>query len=279
MSNDLIAANATNLYWVSDGAVVTLPKAGGTVTTVVQKLGTSGPNTLAVDDTNLYFTFGTSPQFSNVTRVVLPMGNPTTLFPSAAARALALDNANIYWDARSGSGGLVSRGAKTGGVPATLGVGFDIDVSSLATDGVNVYFTNVTPGTVSKVASDGSSPRMVLATKQNAPTAVAVDATDVYWSVPFDPNGMAGIRSCAITGCAVPTMFAPASAVKSIVVDATNVYYFNHTGDTTLVAAPKDGTMPVVLASGQGVADWLAMDATSLYWVSDHKDVKMLAKP
>jgi hypothetical protein len=61
------------------------------------------------------------------------------------------------------------------------------------------------------------------------------------------------------SGQALPTLLA---------VDATNVYWGNHTGGQ-IMKLPKSGGSPIELASGQNQPYTLAVDASNLYWTNN----------
>jgi hypothetical protein len=55
------------------------------------------------------------------------------------------------------------------------------DPVNIAIDEENVYWTDLSAGTVSKIALTGGAP-VVLASDQDEPWTVAVDSTSVYWT-------------------------------------------------------------------------------------------------
>ncbi len=51
----------------------------------------------------------------------------------------------------------------------------------IAVDGISVYWTNYSDGTVMKVPAAGGTPT-ILASDQNGPNSIAVSATSVCWT-------------------------------------------------------------------------------------------------
>jgi hypothetical protein len=104
---------------------------------------------------------------------------------------------------------------------------------------------------------------LTLASGQSAPTWVAVDATNAYWT-----NGDGTIMKCAIGGCGGnPTMVATDTPGSwGIAVDATSVYWTN--SNSGVWKAPIAGGAPIQLASGS-TARAITVDSTNVYWVND----------
>jgi len=109
-----------------------------------------------------------------------------------------------------------------------------------------------------------------LATDPAVPSAVAVDATHVYWG-----NSQSEIWSVPVAGGA-PVMLSlgPANGgVLGLVVDATSVYWTEITLNPVagwVMKAPLGGGEAVTLAA----ATWpigIAVDATSVYWAESEE--------
>ncbi len=219
----VLAVDTTHVYWTDgmlEESVVSIPVAGGTAATLFSGSVVEG---LAVSTGSVYFWSGAGPvnlvsvplpmgtssnllmsatpgplvasgnsiYWSDATGDVVTVGadggTVSTLAMGSAsafvAGNMASDGARVYWveqDTSTGTASLLSL-ATTGGQPSTLATSFRI--SSVATDGSNVYYTensNADTGDVAKVGTTGGTPTTLYAGAAGF-TGVVVDAMSVYW--------------------------------------------------------------------------------------------------
>jgi hypothetical protein len=157
------------------------------------------------------------------------------------------------------SGQACSRGSC---VSAWLATGLST-AEDVASDGVNVYWTDTGNGSVGSVPVGGGSPTP-LATGQQTPRRVAFDSQYVYWS-----NQLGGaIVRAPKNGQGMPSVASPASTPWGIVVDSTNLYWRN-LGDNTIRKWPLAGGTATML--GPSVSpdsnNEIVTDGTALYFL------------
>ncbi len=210
-NGEIIAVDNTNLYWVggappigmaTQGAVMTMPKAGGPVVTLAATPPI--PLSLSVNDTFVTWQTETSSGVGTITSVpkgggaaVTVASNVTFGEPFAFADA-AVDDTNVYFPQvdPSTSAGFLMAAPVAGGTAFTLasvggypgGSSPEVAVSAIAVDGTNVYWTELgTPGLLRKVSRMGGTALTIVADEAgNNPSGIQVDGTNVYW---IDING------------------------------------------------------------------------------------------
>jgi hypothetical protein len=180
-----------------------------------------------------------------------------------------------------------------GGTPTVLAAG-QAYPTAIAADATSVYWTNggsgtcpptnpsCTPpptGTVMKIPIDGGTPT-TLASGQNNPQRIAIDATNVYWtnegspgqgSAPSNTDGT--VMQVPIGGGA-PTMLASRQFLLGLIaVDATSVYFAVDVspGNTTMFSGailkvPIGGGTVTTVASGQYEPGGLSVAGANVYW-------------
>lgn len=101
---------------------------------------------------------------------------------------------------------------------------------------------------------------LVLATGQVRPSAIAVDAHNVYW---LDENVLGGVYSVPKTGGPITTLYSGDVSGKRIAVEASNVYFIQ---GTKIDAVPISGGEPRVVTTTAGTLGALAITTSYVYW-------------
>jgi hypothetical protein len=115
-------------------------------------------------------------------------------------------------------------------------------------------------GKVQTVPSvEGEGVPVVLAANQNSPSAIAVDATSVYWAAGgTEANGFSDdtVMQMPVGGGSPAVLASGQQGISGIAVDVANVYWTNAgteanaNTDGSVARVPASGGAPVTLASG-----------------------------
>lgn len=153
-------------------SVVRIPKAGGAPAVVATANGS--PLSLLVDAMNLYWTDGTG-------LYAMPKagGTPVALTTQYAGR-LAADADTLYTYHPPSPTGDVWRIAKLGGALDALATESHPGLWPVATDGLNVYWSNNADGELRMVPRQGGSVTTI-ATGQGEVDRMAADGSGLYW--------------------------------------------------------------------------------------------------
>lgn len=216
-----------------------------------------------------------------------------------ASDAIVVDAGNVYWTAQdrlskapfggavvtdlvasylsTGSWGLTVDASFAYWAEPTLGlqkIPLDGGVSTklfapvlhtsfaIRVDATSIYLT--ADDMIQKLPLTGGAPT-VLASTQDDPRALALDATTVYWTNTGLNNAVGSVMQIAKTGGAPTTLATGLSVPSGIAVDATDVYWVNTTAGTVM-RVPKGGGPSKILVSGQVGAHDIAVDGNAVYW-------------
>src|SRR6185436_1833670 len=141
--------------------------------------------------------------------------------------------------------------------------------TAITSDGERVYWASYDSQEIWSVSVDGADPKN-LATGQQHPGDVAVDAQDVYWTT------LAGVMKAPKQGGpARPLVDSEPLQAYFLAVDEGSVYW-TAISDGFVFSAPKAGAAePRRLAMGQRTPWGVAVDGASVYWV-DKRDHAVL---
>jgi hypothetical protein len=224
-----------------------------------------------VDATSVYWT---DPEADTIMKVPLGGGAPTTLATGPAPSGIVVDATSVYWTTSFYRGASVMRVPLGGGTPTTLATGQN-SPPGIAVDATSVYWTNCSTllnprakrpklDGVMKLPLSGGTIPMPLVSYQVTPCAIAiaVDATNVYWT------GSSGtVMKVPVNGGTPATLASSQDQPEAIAVDGTSVYWTNSLGGTVMKVS-LDGGTTTLLVSGQNSPQDIAVDATSVYWTT-----------
>ena len=262
----------------------------GAATPVVLADDQNSPAYLALDATNVYWTNAGTAGGATSGPVVAACaksgcaGGPSTLWsgPYGDVGELAVQGLDgpVYWADASSRQIVQCAGGGCGGSPAAV-VGA-VGVPSVAADAFDLAWAT-SDGSVFYCARGdcpGSQVLLVPGAASGGPSAVATDASNVYWTA----SDTGQVMKCSKSGCAgAPTVLASNQDHPStLVVDSTNVYWidFGSIGAGNVPAHPTTGLVQACALGGCNAPttlvsypSWfgggaIAVDATHLYWTT-----------
>ena len=149
---------------------------------------------------------------------------------------------------------------------------------SVATDGINVYWTDLNGGTVNQIAvsaSSGTSPT-ILASDQSELVGIATDGINVYWT----DEGRGTVNQIAVSASSgtSPTILASdPNNPHGIATDGINVYWTDEgdgshysNGSVNQIAVSSPSCTPsTILALEQHDPLGIATDGKYVYWTNN----------
>lgn len=230
---------------LSCGAIATQPAppivdAGASSDPRITVLASAHARYIVVDASNVYWIGG--PDDETVNRCAKTgCTAPTVLAASPRSMGpLAVGGANLYWGGYRANDAWASARIMACATTGCTNAPFELasaqsPATAIAADGHDVYWA--TAESVMRCAGTGcgGAPITIVSSPLQHPESVAVDATNVYWTV-----DTGDVLTCPKSGCAgAPvTLASGQSGPSSIVVDAVNVYW---TTSRAIMACPKSG--------------------------------------
>ncbi len=298
-----IAVDAANVYYTvstqngsgTDGLVRSVPIGGGAPVTLAS--GLAFPVSIAVDATTVYWANQTANGgfTGSVQSEPIGGGTITTLasglnYPAGVSvehtvffnlKGLVPIEEVLFTNGDASFNRMIEGLSPTGGAAITLYTTPKGHPNYTAADTFNVYFTDYNLGTVNKTGSFGGD-STVLASGQNGPSVIAVDAANVYWIddnrplYPLNPPGAGAVMKVAVGGGPAITLATVTSGElgpTGMAIDGTNVYYATYHGPATgpfagtLWEVPLTGGTPIPIAHG-GMTGAVAAFGANVYWVA-----------
>jgi hypothetical protein len=269
------------------GACVPLPEG-------VLATGQTGPLSIAVDSTNVYWLNqgpfegpggkggGYYPEGQVMKCAIAGCNNDPTILASGwsqagglpvVSSAIKVDSGTVYW---VGSGEIFS--CPIGGcgcAPRIIGSGMGGATAVTATGGY-VFWTMYDSGDVGVCPATGcNGAPYLIATGQVGPAGITYDANDVYWT---NFNGGLGAYSIASPVASPSIIWAGAvdstqAATDALAVDGENLYFTNSNpeGTGSVLTCKKSACQATVtvLADGRSSPQGIVVDGATVYWSED----------
>lgn len=256
---DAIALDATHVYWSDVGGIFRVPKAGGARERIADGRSPFG---IAVDATHVYFT-NTDGSVRRARKA--GGGNEVLASPVTGPRALAIDDARVYF----GADGDATRTTlyavtKDGTQRRTLGV-YEGSALSLSVRGGDLFWATSSPGRVLTVPTGGGAALAVVAGETNA-FGVALRGTAIYATTRGSGTG----RVVAATPPPrVPRVLASGLTYPWGIAADDAWVYFGDRYDRTVSRVAVSGGAATVVARLTGNAWGLALEDGCLYVTTD----------
>jgi hypothetical protein len=227
-----LATDGVNVYFQEQFSLEKCAVGGcGNSPTTLASIG-NFTGSIVSDGTTVYFTDGT-PAIQSCAVGGCNQTPTPVVSAQGYAGGIALNSGVLYWHVPITQRFYSCPTTGCSGSPTQLlSSVYDQGPDGIVTDGVNVYFTESSAGSVAKCAVGGcNNTPTTLATTSNI-NGVATDGVNVYWS--DSPAGT--VNRCTISGTNPTTIATGQTSPTQLAVDGTWVYWVT---STTVMKAPK----------------------------------------
>ncbi len=263
-SNSKLPSNEAADAAVIDGASAAISSG------IVIASGQSNPTSIAVDDTNVYWTNDVTA--GSIMRAPLTGGIVTVISSGQDSPVpLAVGGGVVYWSNASGD---ILNAPTTGASITDPNVTAHLQgtPSSLVVSGSSLWWTDALNGMVhscdAPAAGCPDGINMMYA-GDTQPTSIAIDTGSVWWLSAWSGGRVEQCTANACTGTS-EALVENQTGVHALTIDATNVYWTMPDRVLTASRLIPDGGAAIVttLASGMARPWGIAVDATDVYFTN-----------
>lgn len=241
------------------------------------------PECIAVDDGVVYFTeSGSSDRPKGIKKSAVGENSSTMLATANLDPSFLVTNGkHVWWVEHTGTTSSILRRVPVSGGTAEVIDDSRINISALAIDGYNVYYSEKSNGAIYRVPLEGGDPILLYTANQDVLVAMTADGQYVYFSLAFDaPSGQ--ILRIPVGGGAGPTTVVTGlGAPFSLTVDDREICWRELQLGKIGCAPKAGGGTATTLATGQSFVPRygyvLAMNETLLFY-SSGKEIRRLAR-
>jgi uncharacterized repeat protein (TIGR02543 family) len=249
---------------VSTSFPVSVTSPSGSVQTLAG--GLSSPLSLAVDTSRVYWTD------SGSGRILSIPSDGSTNSPTVLASGMvepsgiAVDNSSVYFSEGATNSSTIRSVPKGGGTVSTIQSGLT-SVFRIATDVNNLYWTDPVGGTIRSVPKSGGASTILASDPGNAPSGIAVDSVNVYWTQMVKPGN---VMKVPIAG-GTPAYIDYGTNTPGVATDGTFVYWTQYAFADGQIKANYvgQGGQESILVDNLNAPYDLAIDSSSVFWVEE----------
>jgi hypothetical protein len=260
-----IVVDDGNIYWATTHAVRSLPKAGGTPTTLFTS-SQNTPTTLTADATNLYFGYVMSP--TAVLTVPKAGGQAVMLVATGQPSGFVIDADFVYWF--DSSDNMVRRTAKAGGgTPEVLAAQPPLNLAAIDDQSLYGFTTQAEPRIGRIAKADGTT--TILRPSDPATIFIrqlAIDPSYVYFTTFMITAQSSVLNRMTKTGGDMTELASGLDQAAALAVTSDAIYWIT-AGDSGppgyLARIPIAGGAAVNVATASHPVG-LAVDAQYAYW-------------
>ncbi len=175
---------------------------------------------------------------------------------------IALNTIKAYVTTYQASGNIYSMSLSGGGAVNLTQNYPQNGPFGIVLDATYVYWTNNYGNTVMRMPLSGSVAPVTIATNQLSTSAMAIDATNLYWST------SSSVMKATLSNLTVSTLVGGVTDAVGVAVDSTYAYVALTGDDYIIKVLLSNGSVAAQLTGFQNNPYWLAIDSSNVYFTN-----------